>query len=106
MSNWNIFSGVQEVPNGVNDPIEHVYEDWNEPEWTRMLHLSTEAKSSIATEVITVFEKLDNTTPTLALHKMWNPKKGAKFWIKTWKCNIFKGENKILWISWTVIDSY
>jgi len=62
--------GVQEVPNGVNDPIEHVYEDWNEPEWTRMLHLSTEAKSSIATEVITVFEKLDNTTPTLALHKM------------------------------------
>ena len=77
LSNWNIFSGVQEVPNGVNDPIEHVYEDWNEPEWTRMLHLSTEAKSSIATEVITVFEKLDNTTPTLALHKMWNPKNGG-----------------------------
>ena len=42
-----------------------------------MLHLSTEAKSSIATEVITVFEKLDNTTPTLALHKMWNPKNGG-----------------------------
>jgi hypothetical protein len=51
--------GVREVPNGVKDPLEHVYEDWNEPEWTRMLHLSSEAKSSIASEVITVFQKLD-----------------------------------------------
>ena len=51
--------GIKEVPTGVNDPIEHVYSEWNEPEWTRMLHLSSEAKSSIAAEVIEVFQKLD-----------------------------------------------
>ena len=51
--------GIKQVPKSPNlHQIQHIYDDWNEPQWDRMLHLSAETKSSVAKELISVFRKL------------------------------------------------
>lgn len=50
--------GVKNVPERVDQKVHHIYDEWNEPQWHRMLHLSSEAKSKVAEEVINVFAKL------------------------------------------------
>ena len=56
--------GVDALPNDSKDVIQHNYDDWNEPQWIRMLHLSPEAKSIAAQEIIQVFEHLNNKQHT------------------------------------------
>lgn len=51
--------GVHDIPTDASRGVQHKYEEWNEPQWSRMLHLSPDAKSIIAREVLDVFKKLE-----------------------------------------------
>ena len=51
--------GVKNVPKSSDETVEHLYDDWNEPQWNRMLHLSSESKSKVAQQLIQVFTNLD-----------------------------------------------
>ena len=52
--------GVKSVPNSPDEGVEHVYDEWNEPQWNRMLHLSQDTKAKAANQLIEVFTKLDS----------------------------------------------
>lgn len=52
--------GVKNVPKSSDETVEHLYDDWNEPQWNRMLHLSSESKSKVAQQLIQVFTNLDS----------------------------------------------
>ena len=52
--------GVHRIPKLNEEGVQHDYDDWNEPQWNRMLHLNPTAKSIVAQEVIDVFTKLDS----------------------------------------------
>jgi len=51
--------GVKNIPKSSDEIVEHVYEEWNEPQWNRMLHLSSDSKSKVAQQLLEVFTKLD-----------------------------------------------
>ena len=51
--------GVEKVPKVGATNVMHDYGQWNEPQWTRMLHLNAEAKSIVAQQVFKVFTKLE-----------------------------------------------
>ena len=51
--------GVEKVPTEGATSVKHDYGQWNEPQWTKMLHLNSEAKSIVALQVFKVFSKLD-----------------------------------------------
>ena len=53
--------GVKSVPNSLEEGVEHLYDEWNEPQWNRMLHLSQDTKAKAANQLIEVFTKLDNS---------------------------------------------
>ena len=50
--------GVLGIPRDPGDGVQHDYNQWNEPSWFKKLHLTPEAKSSIAIEVVNVFQAL------------------------------------------------
>ena len=51
--------GVNEVPKQ-GEKVKHNYDQWNEGQWTKMLHLNPAAKSKVAQQIFTVFRKLDD----------------------------------------------
>ena len=51
--------GVEEVPKIGCSKVKHDYDQWNEPQWNRMLHLNPKAKSLVAQQIFTAFRKLE-----------------------------------------------
>jgi len=53
--------GVKKIPESPTDKVEHIYEQWNETQWQRMLHLNRETKGEVATQLIDVFSALEKS---------------------------------------------
>lgn len=51
--------GVKRIPESPGEKVEHIYDQWNEREWNRMLHLNPESKSKVADQLINVFSTLE-----------------------------------------------